>query len=317
MTKYVTKRLLLLIPTLIMVLLITFAIMRMIPGSAVDALVYKLATSGISVDRAQVEAMLGFDKPAVEQFFIWFANLLQGDMGNSLFQNTSVWDLVRTRMPVTLELGILTLLISLAISIPAGLYCAARQDTISDYTIRVIGVIMMSVPVFWVATLVLIYPALWWQYAPPTRYISFFVDPAQNMRMFLPPAVLGAMMTAGMELRMIRTVTLETMRQDYIRTAWAKGLGERRILFIHSFRNAMIPVVTGIGGALSMMIGGSVILENMFNIPGMGAQVVSALDNRDYPVVQGCVVIFALFIMVVNLIVDIAYKWIDPRIELE
>jgi peptide/nickel transport system permease protein len=176
---------------------------------------------------------------------------------------------------------------------------------------------MMSIPVFWSATLLLIYPALWWDYAPPTQYVSFFDSPLQNLRMFLTPALLGALMQAGMELRMVRTVTLETMRQDYIRTAWAKGLGEKRILLGHSFRNAMIPVVTGMGGSLSMMIGGSVILENMFNIPGIGAQVVSSLDTRDYPVVQGCVVVFSVFIMLVNLIVDIAYKWIDPRIELK
>ncbi|MDR0518481.1 MAG: ABC transporter permease [Clostridiales Family XIII bacterium] len=317
MGKYIAKRLLLLIPALIAVLIIVFALMRMTPGSAVDALVYKLTSAGIPADRASAEAMLGMDKPAVEQFFIWFGDLLRGDMGNSFFQSESVWNIIKTRMPVTLELGIMTLLISLCISIPCGLYCAARQDSVSDYSIRVVGVVMMSVPVFWIATLVLIYPALWWQYAPPTHYISFIESPAENLRMFLPPAILGALMQAGMELRMVRTVVLETMRQDYIRTAWAKGVGERTILFKHSLRNAMIPVVTGIGGALSMMIGGSVILENMFNIPGMGAQVVNSLDNRDYPVVQGCVLIFALFIMIVNLVVDIAYKWIDPRVELK
>jgi peptide/nickel transport system permease protein len=317
MGQYITKRLILLIPTLLVVLIVVFALMRMIPGSAVDALIYKMTSAGVTVDKQQVEALLGMDKPAIQQFFVWIGNMFQGDMGNSLFQHEKVWTLISTRLPVTLELGIMTLLISLCISIPTGLYCAARQDTISDYTIRVIGVVMMSIPVFWIATLALIYPAIWWQYAPPTHYVSFFTDPAQNLRMFLPPALLGALMQAGMELRMVRTVTLETMRQDYIRTAWAKGVGEKAILFKHSFRNAMIPVVTGIGGALSMMIGGSVILENMFNIPGMGAQVVNSLDNRDYPVVQGCMLIFAIFIMLVNLIVDVAYKWIDPRIELK
>jgi peptide/nickel transport system permease protein len=317
MGKYIVKRLILLIPALAVVLIVVFALMRMMPGSAVDALVYKLASAGINADRAQVEAMLGMDRPAVEQFFRWFFGMLRGDMGDSLFQNESVWHLIAARLPVTLELGLLTFVISSCISIPVGLYCAAEQDTISDYAFRVVGIVMMSVPVFWTASLVLIYPALWWHYAPPTQYVSFFVDPSQNLKMFLTPAILGALAQAGMELRMVRTVTLETMRQDYIRTAWAKGMGERRILLRHSFRNAMIPVVTGMGGALSMMIGGSVILENMFNIPGIGAQVVTSLDMRDYPVVQGCVVVFSVFIMLVNLIVDIAYKWIDPRIELK
>jgi peptide/nickel transport system permease protein len=147
--------------------------------------------------------------------------------------------------------------------------------------------------------------------------VSFFVDPAQNMRMFLPPAILGALAQAGMQLRTVRTMILETLRQEYIRTAWAKGCRERPILFVHALRNAMIPIITMIGGAVAGIIGGSVIFETMFNMPGIGAQLVASLETRDYPVVQGCVLVFSAFVMIVNLVTDLTYKWIDPRIELE
>ena len=317
MGKYVTKRVLLLVPTLLIVCIIVFALMRMIPGSAVDMIVYRLGQAGQQVSAADVEAKLGMDKPAIQQFFTWFIGIFRGDFGTSLFQNESVLSMIGRQLMATLELVILTLILTNVISIPLGLYCAARQDSISDYTIRSISIVLMALPVFWIATLVLIYPALWWQYAPPATYVSFFADPIQNLKMFFVPSLLGALSQTGNQLRTVRTVTLETLRQDYIRTAWSKGIGEGRIMLRYAFRNAMIPVITVIGGSIPGLIGGSVILENMFNIPGIGAQLVNSLDNRDYPVVQGCVLIFAIIVMVVNLIVDISYKWIDPRVELE
>lgn len=317
MGKYLVRRLLLLIPTIFIVCVIVFTLMRMVPGDAVDIMVYRLNSAGISVDAAAVEQMLGMDKPAVQQFFVWFFGVLRGDLGDSLFQNETVWHCISRQLPVSLELGLMTLILTNVISIPLGLYCAARQDSVSDYVLRTISVLLMSIPTFWVASMVLIYPAVWFKYAPPSTYVSIFKDFGQNMKMFLVPAVVGAIMQAGMQLRMVRTTTLDVMRQDYIRTAWAKGVRERRILFRHAFRNAMIPVVTMIGGAVGGLIGGSVILENLFNIPGIGNQLVTALNQRDYPVVQGCVLVFSLFVMVVNIVVDLAYKWIDPRVSLE
>ncbi len=317
MAKYTVKRILLLIPTLLLVCIIVFALLRAVPGSAVDYMIYQFKTAGVTVDRSQVEHMLGMDQPAIVQFFDWFTGIFRGDLGQSLFQSEGVWDIIKRQLPVTLELGILTLIFSNLISIPLGIYCAARQDTISDYVIRTISVLLLSLPVFWIATMVLVYPAKWWGYAPPMSYVSFFTDPVANMKMFLVPALLGAFTQAGMQLRTVRTMTLETMRQDYIRTCWAKGVGENRILFVHALRNSMIPIITMIGGSVAGLVGGSVILESMFNIPGIGAQVVSALDARDYPLVQGCVLVFSIFVMIVNLLVDLAYKWIDPRVELE
>ncbi|MCI8537328.1 MAG: ABC transporter permease [Oscillospiraceae bacterium] len=317
MGKYIVKRLILLLPSLLLVCTIVFGLMRLIPGSAVDAIVQQMVNAGQSVDRGQVERMLGLDKPAVEQFLIWLGGALRGDLGSSLFDYQPVLKTISTQLPVTLELGIMTLLLSNVISIPLGLFCASRQNSLGDYVIRAIGVVLMAVPVFWIATIALVYPATKWGYAPPMNYVSFFVDPLENLRMFLLPALLGAMTSAGNQLRMVRTMNLEVLRMDYVRTAWAKGAHERLILFRHVFRNAMIPVVTAIGGAAGGMAGGSVILENLFNIPGIGQQMVTALNNRDYPVIQGCVVVFSVIVMLINLLVDISYKWIDPRVELD
>lgn len=317
MGKYFIRRLLLLIPTILIVCVIVFVLMRMIPGSAVDMMVYRLNSAGIAVDAEQVKAMLGMDKPAVQQFFIWIWGICRGDLGDSLFQNETVWHCIARQLPVSLELGIVTLVLTNVISIPLGLYCAARQDSISDYILRIISVLLMSIPTFWVASLVLVYPAMWWGYAPPATYVSLFKNFGQNMQMFLVPSLVGAIMQAGMQLRMVRTSVLDVMRQDYIRTAWAKGVRERTILFKHAFRNSMIPIVTMIGGSVGGLIGGSVIMETLFNIPGIGNQLVTALNQRDYPVVQGCVLVFSLFVMFVNIIVDMCYKWIDPRVKLD
>lgn len=317
MGKYLIKRILLLIPTLFIVCLTVFAMMRIVPGSAVDVIVAQMNSSGGAVDEAAVEAMLGLDKPFLEQFFTWIWNLLHGDMGNSFFQTGTVASILARELPVTLELTILTLILSNLISIPLGVFCATHIDTVSDNVVRIIAVLLMSVPVFWIATLTLVYPAIWFGYAPPTQYVSLFENPAQNLQMFLPPAILGAITTAGGQLRNVRSLILEILGQDYIRTAWAKGNRERRVLYLHAFRNTMIPVITMIGGSIGALMGGSVVLENMFNIPGIGRQLVVALNNRDYLLVQGCVLATAIVTMVINLIVDIAYKWVDPRVQIE
>lgn len=317
MGKYVVKRVLLLIPTVFIVCVIVFALMRLIPMDAVAVLQNKLSASGNYVDEEYVRSLLGLDMPAVQQFFVWFFDVIKGDLGDSYFDHTTVNAILASKLPITLELGVLSLVFTNMISIPLGLYCASRQDSISDYTIRVVSTILIALPVFWVATLCLIYPNLWWGWAPEVNYVPFFEDPVQNLKMFLLPALLSAMGQAGIQMRTIRTMTLEVMRQDYIRTAWAKGVPERRVMFRYAFRNAMIPIITMIGGSVAMMIGGNVVMENIFNIPGLGAAMVSALNSRDYPIVQGCVLVLALFVMCINLLVDIAYKWIDPRVQLD
>lgn len=314
MGKYIVKRVLLLIPTIFIVCAIVFGLMRMVPGDAVDVIVNRMTQSGMTVDAEAVRARLGLDVPPVQQFFNWMADVVRFDLGDSFFQNESVASIIGRQLPVSLELGILTLILSNLISIPIGLYCAARQDSFSDYLLRIISVVLMAIPMFWLATLVLFYPAQWWGYAPPVMYTSLLQDPVNNLRMFLVPSILGALAQAGMQLRMVRTQVLDTLRQDYIRTAYAKGAKQKRVLFHHAFRNAMIPVITMIGGSVAALVGGNVILESIFNIPGIGNTLVTALGQRDFPLVQGCVLVMSIFVMVVNLIVDIAYKWIDPRV---
>lgn len=317
MAKYILKRVLLLIPTLLVVTIVTFALMRMMPGSAVDMILNKYQTMGFTVDRATVLAQLGMDKPVVQQYFIWLFDLLRGDFGDSLFQNQSVLELIAAKMPITLELSLFILIITNVLSIPLGVITAARQDSIGDYSARLASIVLMAVPTFWLGTLVLIYPAKWWGYAPTITYVSIFDNFAENMKMFLVPAVLGATGQLGMQMRVVRTSLLDVMRQDYVRTAWAKGIKERSVLYGHAFRNSLIPVVTLVGGSVAGLVGGSVILENLFNIPGLGSCMVTALNNYDYPLVQGCVVILAVVVMLINLLVDITYKWCDPRVTLE
>lgn len=317
MGKYIVKRILLLIPTVLVVCVLTFAMMRMLPGSALDFMVKRLTAAGQNVDVETLRVRLGLDKPAVTQFFIWIGGVVRGDLGNSLFQYESVGGIIARELPVTLELGFLELFWTILFSVPLGLWCAARQDGIPDYTFRVFAIIFMAIPTFLVASVVLVYPAAWWGYAPNIKYAGLFQDFRANMGMFLVPSIIGALAQTGMQLRMVRTCCLETMRTDFVRTAWAKGCGEGRVLVRHVFRNSMIPVVTVIGGSVAGIFGGNVILENLFNIPGIGQQLITALDQRDYTVIQGCVLVMAVIVMLINLIVDICYKWLDPRVELD
>ena len=317
MGKYVVKRVLLLIPTTFFVCLIVFTLLRAVPGSAVQQVVYRAQQSGVAMTEEMARERLGLDKPAPVQFVTWMGQLLHGDLGQSMFQSDSVGSIIASHLPATLELGIMTLVLTILISVPLGLFCAAHQDSISDNVLRTLSVVLASVPLFWIGALMLVYPAVWWGYSTPIKYVSFFQNPGENLRMFIVPAILGAITTAGSQIRAVRTLTLEVLQQDYIRTAWAKGARERRVLFAHAFRNILIPIITLFGGSVAGLVGGSVVLENMFNIPGIGQQMVLALSNRDYTLVQGTTLVFGLFVMIVNLIVDIAYKWCDPRVELE
>ena len=317
MGKYILKRILLLIPTVLVVCILTFAMMRMLPGTALDYMVKRLTAAGQNVDVESLRVRLGLDKPALVQFFTWIGGVLRGDLGNSLFQYESVKEIIGRELPVTIQLGFMELFWTILFAVPLGVWCAARQDGIPDYTFRVFAIIFMAIPTFLVASIVLVYPAVWWGYAPNIKFFGLFQDFRANMRMFLIPSLIGALAQTGMQLRMVRTCCLETMRTDFVRTAWAKGCGEWRVLVKHVFRNSMIPVITVIGGSVAGIFGGNVILENLFNIPGIGQQLVTALDQRDYTVIQGCVLVMAIIVMLINLVVDICYKWLDPRVEID
>jgi peptide/nickel transport system permease protein len=274
-----------------------------------------LGESGIDVDRAAIEHMLGLDVPAYIQYGRWIRDIfLHGDLGTSIIQGRPVLDIVVERIPVTLELGLLALIISALIGIPIGVYSAIRQDTLGDYTGRTFSVLLISIPTFWTATLVMIYPAIWWGWAPSMTLIPFTEDPIGNLGMFLLPAAILGTATAGGLMRMTRTMMLEVMRQDYIKTAWSKGLTERVVIMRHGIKNAFIPVITILGGQVGIVIGGAVIIENIFCLPGLGQLALQALQQRDYPLVSAVTLVTAVFVMIVNLIVDLTYTWLDPRI---
>jgi len=215
---------------------------------------------------------------------------------------------------VTFELGFLALIIALLISFPIGVYSAIRQDTGGDYIARSIAIIFISVPAFWTGTMIMIFPALWWGWSPPVMLIKFNVDPLGNLQMFIVPAVLMGMLLSGVNMRMMRTMMLEVLRQDYIRTAWSKGLRERVVVIRHALKNALIPVVTIIGLQMPIMIGGTVILEQIFCLPGVGRLLLEAIVQRDYPVVTGVMLFFATAILIINLLVDLTYAYLDPRV---
>jgi peptide/nickel transport system permease protein len=217
-------------------------------------------------------------------------------------------------LPVTIELGVLSILIGLVIALPVGIYSAIRQDTATDYVGRTVAVIGLATPNFWLAIMVMLYPALWWQWAPSVELITFKEDPLGNLGMFLIPAVILGTALSASTMRMTRTMMLEVLRQDYIRTAWSKGLRERVVVMRHTVKNALIPVVTLIGLQLPLLIGGSVILEQIFVLPGIGRMFVDALDQRDYPVVSAINLIFATAVLVINLMIDVIYAFLDPRV---
>ena len=319
MRTYIIRRLLLLIPTFLLLTVLVFLSVRFLPGDVVDSMMARLAEDqgGMAYfDREKVVRMLGLDVPAHVQYVRWLGGIfLRGTLGDSLFGGFTVEDKIIGRLPITVELGVLAILIGLVIAVPVGIYSAVRQDTASDYAGRSIAIIGLATPNFWLATLVLTFPAIWWAWAPPLRMVAFVDDPLRNLgHMFIPSLILGTYLSATV-MRMTRTMMLEVLRQDFIRTAWAKGLRERVIILRHVIKNALIPVVTLIGLQLPILIGGSVIMENMFAMPGLGRLMLEALTVRDYPVVSGINLFFATAVMTINLLIDILYGYLDPRVK--
>ena len=283
----------------------------------------------IKIDREAMERMLGLDVPVYVQYGRWigvlptpdwitreshFKGLLQGTLGESLFGDFAVEERIIASLPVTIELGLMALILGQLIALPVGIYSAIRQDTSVDYVGRSIAIIGLATPNFWLALMVMIFPAIWWGWSPPMEWIPFTKDPLGNLGVFIIPSViLGTAMSCG-TMRMTRTMMLEVLRQDYIRTAWSKGLKERVVIMRHALKNAFIPVVTLIGMQLPLLVGGSVIMENIFNLPGLGRLMVTALDERDYPVVSGVNLFFASVVLLNNLMIDLIYPYLDPRV---
>ena len=336
MRSYLIRRLLLIIPTLFILTIIVFLAVRFIPGDVIDVMVAEMEAwhaAGADLDRQALERMLGLDVPVYVQYGRWlgvlptpdwitgeshFRGLLQGTFGESLFGGAfTIEEIIIGRLPVTIELGALAIVIGLVIALPVGVYSAIRQDTVADYVGRTAAIIGLATPNFWLGIMVMLYPAIWWGWSPPIELIPFADDPLGNLGMFLIPALILGTALAASTMRMTRTMMLEVLRQDYIRTAWSKGLRERVVVMRHAIKNTLIPVVTLVGLQLPLLVGGSVIVELIFALPGIGRMFVDALDGRDYPVVSAINLIFAAAVLAINLMIDVFYAFLDPRVRYE
>ena len=317
MRGYVIRRLLALLPTLLLASIIVFVTVRLIPGDVIDLMLSQNDVAADKRSREQLIAVLGLDVPMWQQYGRWIsAIVLHGDLGKSLWQGTPVAELLLARLPVTFELGAIALVMGLLIALPIGIYSAVRQDTGGDYAARSFSILLLAVPSFWLGTMVVVFPSIWWGWSPPIEFTPFAQSPLRNLQqMLLPGVVLGAALSA-ITMRLTRTMMLEVLRQDYIRTAWAKGLSERLVILRHALRNAMIPVVTLIGLQAPLLIGGAVIIEQIFVIPGMGLLLLEAVQQRDYPIITGVFLMVGVAVMLINLGVDLTYGLLDPKVRM-
>ena len=274
--------------------------------------------SGGTIDREALEHRLGLDVPVYVQYGRWIGNIFQhGTLGKSLLDSSTVEEKIIGRLPVTIEIVLLAIVISLLIALPVGIYSAIRQDTAADYLGRSAAIIGLVTPNFWLGIMVMIYPAIWWGWAPPMRLVPLSEDLLGNLAVFLIPSLIVGTAMSAATMRMTRTMMLEVLRQDYIRTAWSKGLKERVVVVRHAVKNALIPVVSLIGLQLPILVGGAVIMENIFNLPGLGNLMLTALNDRDYPVVSGINLFFATGVVLLNLLIDLIYPYLDPRVRYE
>ena len=315
MRAYIIRRLLLVIPTLLILSILVFLSVRFIPGDVIDAMFGDLQYMSVGIDRAAFERRLGLDVPVYVQYGRWIGGIfLRGSLGQSLMGGWAIEQRILDRLPVTFELGFLAIAIGLMIALPVGIYSAIRQDTAADYVGRSAAIIGLATPNFWLGIMVMIYPAIWWGWSPPMEWIPFTEDPLGNLGVVLIPSLILGTAAAAATMRMTRTMMLEVLRQDYIRTVWSKGLKERVVVMRHAIKNALIPVITLIGLQLPILVGGSVIMENIFALPGLGRLMVLALEQRDYPVVSGINLFFATAVMGANLVTDLLYALLDPRV---
>ena len=320
MRAYAVRRLLMVIPTLFLVTVLVFLSVRFLPGDIIDVMQMQMERSWSrlgheEIDRAAMERRLGLDVPVYVQYGRWVGGIvLRGTLGQSLMGGDTVEQSIAQRLPVTIQLGLMAIVIGLVIAVPVGIYSAIRQDTAGDYVGRSLAILGLATPNFWLATMVILFPAIWWRWSPPLVLVSFADDPLGSLAGFaIPSLILGTYLSAA-TMRMTRTMMLEVLRQDYIRTAWSKGLLERSVILRHAVKNTLIPVVSLVALQVPILVGGSVIIENIFNLPGLGRLLVDALSIRDYPIVSGVNLVFATVVVAVNLVTDLTYALIDPRV---
>lgn len=316
LAKYIATRLILTIPTLLLLTVLVFGAIRLIPGDVCRLILQSAGTQeAVDAETCQrINAALGLDKPPVTQYLDWMGGVLTGDLGNSLFNRRDVLNDLQMRMAVTLELAMLGASFSLLVGVPMGVISALKQNKVQDYALRILSVGWLSIPSFWVATLLVTLPAVWWNYAPPVGYTDLWDDPWRNIQqMYLPTLAIGLSISASMA-RLTRSSMLEVLRGDYVRTAKAKGLANRVVIYRHALRNALLPIVTLFGLQTAFLLSGTVIIELIFGLPGIGSFLLDSVQLKDYPAIQGAVLFFAVVVVFANLAVDLSYGFLDPRV---
>ncbi len=312
MAPYVVKRVLFSLLVLGVISIVVFSAVRLIPGD-----VCHIVLQTPDVEQSQCDAInkeLGIDQPVVTQYFKYMGGVLKGDFGKSLITKRDVFGEMKDRIPLTVELTLLSTIFALALALPIGVISAIKQDTAWDYVLRFTTIGWLSIPSFWLGTMLIVFPSTWWNYGPPVGYVNIWQEPFKNIeQLYLPAISLGLALSASLA-RITRSSMLEVLRQDYIRTARAKGLKGSVVVVRHALRNAMIPVTTLFGLQVGVLFGGTVVLESIFSLPGLGGLTLSAVRAKDYSQVQGLVLFFATILVLLNLLVDLSYAWIDPRI---
>ena len=317
MRTYVIRRVLLFVPTLIGASIMIFVLMRLVPGDIAEILVYQTGSESSAIQKRQIQQIrreLGLDRPVLVQYLEWAAGAVHGDFGQSYVQRRPVRDILLERFPRSMELALLTLLIAVVWAIPLGVVSAARQNTAVDYLARALSLSGLSLPLFFTGALILYGLVRFFRWLPPLEFVPFTENPIENLKQLIWPALAQAYYISAPITRLTRSQMLEVVREDYVRTARAKGLAERAVVYRHALRNSLLPVVTFIGWWGGRLLGGLVIMEIIFVVPGMGTALVQAVSQRDYPTVQALIFLMALVFLIVNLTVDLLYAWLDPRI---
>ncbi len=313
MQTYILRRLIYAVPVVLLTSLLVFGLLHLVPG---DVIVAKLADQGTvkPSDIVQMKHQYGLDKSLPEQYGIWVGRILRGDLGHSIYTGRSINASLRDAFPVTIELTVLAMLFGVAIGVPIGVISAAFRGSGIDYAGRVFAILGLSAPNFWVASMAITYMAIWFGWIPPLTYRSFTQDPLANLEQLVLPALVIGYGLGAVIMRMTRSTLLEVLREDYVRTARAKGIGPAAVIIRHAFKNASLPVVTIMGGQLAVLLGGAIIIETIFALPGLGRLALEGLTFRDYPLVQALVMVFTIIVIGTNLLVDLSYAWLDPRI---
>jgi len=317
MRRYILNRVLLFVPSLFGVTLTIFVLMRLVPGDIAEILVHGAGTEYAGEAEkhiGRIRAELGLDKPVVVQYLNWLRGALVGDFGFSYWQRRPVMEIIQERFPRSMELAFLTLVAAVVWAVPLGVISAVRQNTWADYLVRLLSISGLSLPLFFTGVLILYGLVRLFQWSPPLEFVSFFVDPVENLKQLIWPTLAQAYYISAPITRLTRSQMLEVVREDYVRTARTKGLAERVVIYRHGLQNALLPVVTFIGWWGGRLLGGIVIMEIIFSVPGMGTSLIQSVSNRDYPTVQAMVFVMALVFLAINLVVDLLYAWLDPRI---